>query len=124
MAAISLGLLLATAGSSAVAAEPEPEMKFDFIGKLVKVEPISLGRGAAAGHFHAYKLSFEVGEVKTGDLKPGQIVPCEQQATLRYETGVKAADAEIGKNYRVRSPYQHPAHADGLYLLQCRLALP
>ena len=119
-----IGLALLWAAEMSGAAAAEPEMKFDFTGKLVKVEQVNLGRGAAAGRFSAYKLGFEVVAVKMGDLKPGQIVPCEQSVDLRYETEVKAADAEIGKNYRVRSPYKHPAHAEGLYLLECRLALP
>jgi len=104
------------------AAAPKPKLAYVFKGKLSSKEDFSAGRGAAAGRFASYKLRFEVVDVLRGDLKVGQVIPCEQSATPRYKTPLKAADAKVGETYFVGSPYKHPAHAEGLYLLECRLA--
>jgi inhibitor of cysteine peptidase len=113
-----------TKPDSRAATKPKPhsKLKYVFVGKLKSSEQYFAGRGAAAGRFPSYKLRFEVVEVREGDLKVGQVVPCDQSATPRYKTPLKAADVKVGEKYFVGSPYKHPAHVEGLYLLEYRLA--
>ena len=101
---------------------PKPvEPKFVFVGKLVSKERVNIGRGAAFGKIFRDKLRFEIVKVSKGDLKQSVVAPCEVGGRRGHESPVPVKDAKIGQLYLVDALYKHPAHAEGLYLLNCRV---
>ena len=118
---IAMALTMAANAQNAEKPIKVPAPKFEFLGKLVSKERVNVGRGAAFGKFFRDKLKFEIVKVTKGDLKPGVIAPCEIGGRRGYVSPVAVKDAKVGQLYRIDALYKHPAHADGLYLLNGRI---
>ena len=108
--------IIAMALAMGVQAEP----KFEFIGKVTEKKRINVGRGAAFGKIFREQLRIEIQKVTKGDLKPGVVVPLEI-GQRRIVSPVPAKDVKVGQVYRFDALYKHPAHAEGLYLLDGRV---
>jgi len=84
--------------------------QYQWGGKILEIEHITTGRGAAAGKFPAIVVKIEVSHSATDLFNPGDIIYAELNEPLQVEP-------VVGREYVFKSNELHPAHAKGIYML-------
>ncbi|MGM5632054.1 DUF4377 domain-containing protein [Apibacter raozihei] len=87
---------------------------YQWIGRVVDIENISTGRGAAAGKFPAVLVKIMVTSSSSVELKEGSIIYAEILKNPKVYP-------VIGREYVFKAQYIHPAHAKGIYLLETQV---
>lgn len=101
---------------TAKTSENLPEKKqankqIQWVGKVIEIEEVNLGRGAAEGKFPAKVVKVEVTSTTSDKFKAGDIIHCELIAE-------PIVTPEVGREYVFKAKDFHPAHAKGIYLLE------
>lgn len=81
------------------------------VGKVLEIEKVDIGRGAAQGKFSAIVVKIEVSSSTLDEIKPHDIVYCELIPSPMVMP-------ELGREYVFKAKNLHPAHAKGVYLLE------
>ena len=86
--------------------------KYIWTAKVLSIEEVTLGRGAAEGKFPAKVVKLEVTALNSS-------VPFEEGATIHAElVPDPTVMPEVGREYVFKAQESHPAHALGVYMTE------
>jgi len=83
---------------------------YQWGGKVLEIDNITVGRGAAEGNFPVSVLKIEVSHSSTDLFNPGDVIYAELIVSPQ-------AKPVVGREYVFKAKDMHPAHTKGIYML-------
>jgi len=93
-----------------VSLKETPQKEYQWGGKVLEIDNVTVGRGAAEGGFPVTVIKIEVSHSSTDLFNPGDIIYAE----LIISPQTKPV---VGREYVFKAKDIHPAHTKGIYMM-------